>query len=231
METKKSFKADLRNKQGLFFQIGLLVAIGVTLLAFNYSKPGLTNKIDLSTNVSYDDMDLVPVDRTERKPEEKELPKPQARAIEIVDDITPIDETIDIQSTEGSEEIGVIQIPIAPEPEDNDESVVFYVVEEDPEFPGGKEALMLTIAKSTVYPEAAKELNIQGKVYVSFIVNKLGKVDKVEIARGVDPILDKEAIRVIKSLPDWKPGRQRGKPVNVAFTVPINFQLNYIFEL
>jgi len=100
------------------------------------------------------------------------------------------------------------------------------VVENMPEFPGGDLGLMKFIQKNVRYPAIAKEYNITGKVYVSFIVDKQGNVTNVKIVRGVDKNLDAEALRVVSSLPKYKPGKQRGKPVRVMFTIPINFTLN-----
>ena len=101
----------------------------------------------------------------------------------------------------------------------------FMVVENMPEFPGGDLGLMKFIKKNIKYPKIAKDNNITGKVYVSFIVDKSGSATNVKIVRGVDENLDAEAIRVIKSLPKYKPGKQRGKAVRVMFTIPINFKL------
>jgi periplasmic protein TonB len=106
-----------------------------------------------------------------------------------------------------------------------EEAPAFIVVEEMPIFPGGDAAMMKYIADNIKYPQICKENNISGKVFVNFIINEQGKVDKVKVVRGVDPYLDKEAIRVIESLPDWTPGRQRGKAVRVQFTIPISFAL------
>lgn len=102
---------------------------------------------------------------------------------------------------------------------------VFFIVEEMPEFPGGDLALRKYIANSIKYPEIAQDKGIQGKVYVTFVVSKDGTVANARIARGVDPSLDKEALRVVSSLPQWKPGKQHGENVNVSYTVPINFLL------
>ena len=102
---------------------------------------------------------------------------------------------------------------------------VFFIVEQMPDYPGGEQALRDFIASAVNYPEEAKEKGIEGRVYVSFTIADDGKVTDVKIARGVDPILDKEALRVVSSMPDWKPGMQRGVPVNVQFTVPIIFTL------
>jgi len=101
----------------------------------------------------------------------------------------------------------------------------FMVVENMPEFPGGDLGLMKYIKKNVNYPKIAKEYNITGKVYISFIVDKTGSVTNVKVVRGVDKNLDAEAVRVIKSLPKYKPGKQRGKAVRVMFTIPIKFKL------
>jgi len=102
---------------------------------------------------------------------------------------------------------------------------VFFIVEEMPEFPGGEQALRQHIAGAVKYPVNAQEKGIQGKVYVTFVVSKDGSIADVKIARGVDPSLDAEALRVVNSLPKWKPGKQKGQAVNVSYTVPINFKL------
>jgi protein TonB len=94
-----------------------------------------------------------------------------------------------------------------------------------PDFPGGQLALRKFIAQAIKYPVIAQENGIQGKVFVNFVVAKDGTVTNAKIARGVDPSLDKEALRVVNSLPKWKPGKQGGKPVRVSYTVPINFVL------
>ena len=106
------------------------------------------------------------------------------------------------------------------------ENKIFYAVEEIPEFPGGIKALRKYIATHIVYPEIAKKNGITGKVYVQFIINEKGKIEQVKVVRGVDPSIDKEAIRIIKNLPTWEPGKQGGKPVKVTFTLPINFPFN-----
>jgi protein TonB len=103
---------------------------------------------------------------------------------------------------------------------------VFQVVEEAPEFPGGTQALLDYLRKNIKYPEECRKKNIQGRVMVSFIINKDGTIVEPEVVKGVDPLLDKEALRVISKMPQWKPGVQRGKPVRVKYTVPVNFRLN-----
>lgn len=103
---------------------------------------------------------------------------------------------------------------------------VFFIVEEMPVYPGGDEALRNDLAANIKYPEEAKKAGIRGKVYVTFVVDELGKVTDAKIARGVDPSLDKESLRVINLLKTWQPGKEKGKAVKVAYTVPINYALD-----
>ena len=105
------------------------------------------------------------------------------------------------------------------------DSVVFEVVEEMPDFPGGMKALMEYLSKNIKYPAEAHAKGIQGRVIVCFVVKKDGSIDNIKVVRSVDPYLDKEAIRVITAMPKWKPGKQRGETVNVKFTVPVAFRL------
>ncbi len=150
----------------------------------------------------------------------------------VVDSIKPEDEVqlmtadqaaVEVQDQEVVEEIAIVAEEI--EEEEVEEAEPFVVVEEMPMFPGGEVELLKYIMEHTQYPEVAKENNIQGKVIVRFCVTAKGGVDKVEILKGVDPELDKEAIRVVKTLPAFKPGKQGGKPVPVWYMVPINYTL------
>lgn len=111
------------------------------------------------------------------------------------------------------------------ESEEETEPISFAVVEEKPEFPGGDTALMNFISTNAEYPDVARENEIEGRVFVSFVIDANGKVSNVSVARGVDPDLDREAVRVVRMMPDWKPGKQRGKAVAVTYIVPINFEL------
>ncbi|HQL69987.1 MAG: TonB family protein [Bacteroidales bacterium] len=133
-----------------------------------------------------------------------------------VEDIRTVDSDVDYMIVEEKEE-AIVDECIEP--------IAFTVVEEKPEFPGGDSALLRFIADNVQYPVSAMNSSIEGTVYVQFIINARGKVTKVEVVRGVCQSLDDEAVRVIKMLPDWKPGKQRGKPVNVNFVIPIRFKL------
>lgn len=103
---------------------------------------------------------------------------------------------------------------------------IFVVVEEQPEYPGGQEAMMKFLSDSIVYPDEAKAKGIQGRVICNYVVMKDGSIDDVNVVRGVDPLLDAEAVRVLKSMPAWKPGKQRGQAVNVRYTLPLEFRLD-----
>ncbi len=141
---------------------------------------------------------------------------------EAVELMTADQAQVEVQDLEVVAEVAVVAEEVQ---EDVDAAEPFVVVEEMPIFPGGETALLAFISEHTQYPEVAKENNIQGKVIVRFCVTSKGGVDKVEILKGVDPELDKEAIRVVKTLPAFRPGKQGGKPVPVWFMVPINFTL------
>jgi protein TonB len=151
------------------------------------------------------------------------------------EDIPPTQEELQetnagVTTQEGSGD--VVDLPVE-EPkneviEDPNENQIFVSVEEQPQFPGGEEALMKYLRGSTKYPELEKENSITGTVYVYFVINKEGKVEDAKVQRGVKggPGLDKEALRVINSMPKWSIGRQNGRPAKVQFTLPIKFALN-----
>ena len=150
---------------------------------------------------------------------------------QVVDSIKPEDVkqlmTADQAQTEvtNKEVVEVVQQVKEEVQEAEAEQTPFVVVEEMPMFPGGDPALLAYIAANTQYPEIAKENNIQGKVIVRFCVTSKGGVNQVSVLKGVDPELDKEAIRVVTTLPTFKPGKQGGKPVPVWYMVPIAFTL------
>ncbi|MBQ1858427.1 MAG: energy transducer TonB [Paludibacteraceae bacterium] len=110
--------------------------------------------------------------------------------------------------------------------EQSEEEMVFLVVDEMPAFPGGQEALFKYLTDNVIYPQIAKENGIEGRVICTFVIEPDGSISNVEVVRsGGDPSLDKEAVRVIKSMPKWKPGKQRGQAVRVKFTIPVKFSL------
>lgn len=137
-------------------------------------------------------------------------------------------ETIDFSSEDDKNKVQeIIQAPVVkPADPEDDENYVFQVVEKQPEFPGGNEALMKYLGQNIKYPTVAAQNGIQGRVVCRFTVKRDGSVGDVEVVRkGDHPSLDREAIRVIESMPKWKPGQQRGKAVNCKFTLPVVFKL------
>ena len=146
--------------------------------------------------------------------------------MEIVDDASTIDEDLEILDAEDESENKPVENPSdfgEYGDEDTGDDDIFQIVEDVPTFPFGD--VSKWIAKNVKYPQIAAENNIQGKVFMNFVIEKDGSITDVKVLRGVDPALDKEAIRVIKSMPKWKPGKQRGKPVRVSFNLPITFTL------
>lgn len=217
MQPKKNSEVNLERKRGLFLQIGLVIALLIVLAAFEYKRYEKSAYNLGQLNLDDLEEDIIPITKQEVKPPPPPPPPPEV--IEIVEDEVEIENEAEIEDTESDEdeEIEIIE-------EDDEE--IFMVVENMPEFPGGDLGLMKYIQKNVKYPPIAKEYNITGKVYISFVVDKSGSVTNVKVVRGVDKNLDAEAVRVIKSLPKYKPGKQRGKAVRVMFTVPINFTLN-----
>ena len=215
MEPKKNSEVNLERKRGLFLQIGLVITLLIVLAAFEYKSYEKAAYNLGQLNLDDLEEEIIPITKQEIKPPPPPPPPPEV--IEIVEDDVVIEDEIEIEDTESDEDLEIVE-------EDDEE--VFMVVENMPEFPGGDLGLMKYIQKNIKYPAIAKEYNITGKVYVSFIVDKTGSVINVKVVRGVDKNLDAEAVRVIKSLPKYKPGKQRGKAVRVMFTVPINFTLN-----
>ena len=149
-----------------------------------------------------------------------------AEILTIVDDDANIEETA-IASTEFSESeaIEVKHVEVDLEEEEPEEETIFQVVEVMPEFPGGMAACLKYLSQNIKYPVMAQENGIQGRVIVQFVVNSDGSIVDPVVVRSVDPSLDREALRVIQSMPKWKPGQQRGKAVRVRYTVPVTFKL------
>jgi protein TonB len=216
MIPKKDPKISLENKKGMFFQVGLAVTLIAVLISFEWKSYDKSNYNLGDLNLDDMEEEIIPITRQEVKPPPPPPPPPEI--IEIVEDEVEIENEVEIEETDTDED-EIVEI-------EEDDEEFFMVVENMPEFPGGDLGLMKFIQKNVRYPAIAKEYNITGKVYVSFIVDKQGSVTNVKIVRGVDKNLDAEALRVVSLLPKYKPGKQRGKAVRVMFTIPINFTLN-----
>jgi protein TonB len=227
MEPKKTPRADLEGKRKFFFELGLILAMAICLYGFESTtkKNQLISLGALDKNAVVEE--LTPLVRLEEvKPIIPPLPR-VADLIRIVENDTELDEELDIKDSGGDNYTAIYAEPqlFASKEIERDDATIFYAAEEMPEFPGGYQALLNFLSQNIRYPSIASESGITGKVTVNFVVNKDGSISDATILRGVDQALDKEALRVINSLPKWKPGKQAGKPVRVSFSVPINFKL------
>jgi protein TonB len=228
MEPKKSKKADLEKKKGLFLQIGFVISIGLVLLAFEWtSKP---EEVKGFTQQNTDEVvqESVPVTRQQQQKQPPPPPPPKTtEVIQIVDNDVEIEDELILEETEADQDTKVAIDAFAEEEAEEEEDMeVFVRVEDMPTFQGkGLNAFRNYIQRHVEYPIIAQDNGIQGTVYIKFIVDKDGSISNVTLLRGVDPSLNKEAIEAIKNAPKWEPGKQRGKPVRVSCTVPIAFML------
>jgi protein TonB len=226
MELKKSKKADLESKKGIFLQIGLVIVLGIILAAFEWSsRPNMESTLGELADMDLEE-EIIPITRQQDVKPPPPPPPPQvADVLNIVDDDVEIEDELIIEDAEADQNMEIEIVEFAEEEEVAEEEV-FFIVEDMPSFQGqGQEGFRAWIAKNLRYPEIAAENGISGKVYVQFAVNSKGEVVDAVVVRGVDPALDKEATRVVISSPKWAPGKQRGKAVKVQFTFPINFVL------
>ena len=228
MEIKKTPKADLENKKSTWLLVGYVIVLAFMFIAFEWTKRDI--KIDTSqaiTDLVFEE-EIIPI--TEQ-PEQAAPPPPPAappiaETLTIVEDDADVEETTIATSEETNQAVEIKYVPVAVEEEEPEEQTIFEVVEQMPEFPnGGMAGLMQYLSKNIKYPTIAQENGTQGRVTVQFVVNRDGSIVEAKVLRGVDPYLDKEAIRVISSMPKWKPGMQRGKAVRVKYTVPVMFRL------
>ena len=228
MEIKKSEKASLQNKRLLFVEIGFVLALLVVLLAFEWSSKEKADTSLLAENKELIEEEIIPI--TQETPP----PPPEMAKIPILSDqIDIIDDDIKINdniiNTEDDASLGVeIQDYVEEVKEEvvEEETIPFQLVEEKPKFQGG-DANDFTkwVNQRLVYPDVAKENGVQGRVMLQFTVNTDGSVSGVKVLRGVDPSLDKEAVRVVSMSPKWTPGKQRDRKVKVTYTFPVIFQL------
>ena len=228
MEIKKSEKANLENKKLLFVEIGLIISLLIVYIAFEWtSKETNTSLLENNTQVLVEEeiistnMDTPP-------------PPPAAPKIPVLSDqIDIVDDEIEIEddmfmNLEDNANLGVEIMDYVEVQEEavEEEAIPFQLVEEKPSFQGGDaNQFSKWVNSRLVYPEIAKENGVQGRVTLQFTVEKDGSVTKVKVLRGVDPSLDKEAVRVVSMSPKWKPGKQRDRAVPVTYTFPVIFQL------
>lgn len=229
MEIKKLPEANLQKKKLLFGEIGLIISLGLILMAFEWKSTESSETIVLQEAAAEIEVENIPI-TTEAPPPPPEPAKVPVLSdqIDIVDDDIKIEEDLFL-SLEDTKEMAVeIQDYVAEvyEEEVEEESVPFMLVEEKPSFMGGDaNEFSRWIGKHLEYPEIARENGVQGRVTLQFTVEKDGSLSNIKVLRGIDASLDKEAVRVVSSSPKWKPGKQRDKVVRVTYTFPVVFQL------
>ena len=228
MEVKKSPKADLTKSSTMFLEIGLIVALALVLLAFEWKSKEVKTASLSANDIIAAEEEIIPITEEENivRPKMPTIPI-LSDAIDIVDDDIKVDE--EMFSFEDSEDLGVDMNDYGYEVGEEsveEEAIPFALVEQKPMFQGGDaNAFSKWVNQHLAYPDIAKENGIQGRVTLQFTVGTDGKVSGVKVLRGVDPSLDKEAVRVVSSSPKWTPGKQRDRPVKVTYTFPVIFQL------
>lgn len=224
MESKKSPKADLEGKRIIFTQLGLIITLAAILLAFEWKSYDKTVEGFGERVVEDIPEEIIPITEQKVKPPPPPPPK-KVVVINVVEDDVEVEEDLIIDA-EADEDTEMEEfIPIVVEEEVVEEAPIFTVVESMPEFRGGMQELYTYLGNNIKYPVMAKESGIQGKVYVTFVVEKDGSITDVKLLRGIGGGCDEEAIRVVQSMPKWKPGKQRGKPVRVQYNLPVRFTL------
>ena len=223
MEEKKSPKANLENKKLMFVQIGLIISLAVAWAVFEIKSYDKIEFADVGRTVEVVEEEMVEITKQEQKPQPVEVPK-QTTQIQVVEDDVEVE---DIEINADVDQNEVIEEYVAPEIEEEDiqEAEIFTIVEEMPDFPGGTQKLADYLAKNIKYPQMARESGIQGRVFINFVVEPDGSISNVNVMRSLGGGCDEEAVRVVKSMPKWKPGKQRGKPVRVSYILPVNFKL------
>lgn len=227
MQIKKSEKASLEGNKLVYMLMGLVLVLSLCYVALEWTQKEVT-----TYDQPVDDFGLVEEELDDIQQTQQETPPPPPPpAVQEVEVLNVVEDNVETESIEvTSEDDKDIEIEVAPPVEvvedEEPEDVIFVIVESMPEFPGGPQAMYKFLGENIKYPVIAQENGIQGRVVCQFTVNKDGSLVDIEVVRsGGDASLDKEAVRVIKSMPKWKAGKQRGKPVRVKYTLPVNFKL------
>jgi len=222
MKEKKNQESNLEKKRSTFLVGGLIFACSLSLCSFEWANFSYE---DYHTPLTYES-NFIPQEEIKQtfsaKPI-KQKPKVKSLILEIIDDTDEISEDIEMEIDDlDDEELDIEELGLDDEEVVDDEKV-FIVVEQRPEFPGGTQAMQEFLAKNITYPQLALEAGIKGQVYVTFVVGKDGSVIEAKVLRGIGGGCDKEALQAIKKMPKWKPGKQRGKAVNVQYNMPVVF--------
>lgn len=223
MEIKKTPGADIEKLAGLFFNIGLAVSLLLTITAFEWRFYDDGALVDLG-QVDDNFEDLMEIPPTEQPPP----PPPAIQQPEIVEvpDEEEIEEEIEVNlDVEITESTAIEDVIFEEAPEEEVAEEVFTIVEEQPDPLGGMAAFYQYVNKNIDYPNQAKRMNVEGKVFVQFVIDKDGSITEVKAIKGIGAGCDEAAVKVISGAPKWKPGKQRGRPVKVRMILPITFKL------
>ncbi|MEO9965991.1 MAG: energy transducer TonB [Reichenbachiella sp.] len=224
MELKKNPEISLERRTGMFFNIGLAVSLLLVITAFEwrfYDDGGLVDLGQVDDDFE-DIMEIPPTEQPPPPPPKIELPK----IIEIPDE-EEIEEEIEVDlDVEITEETVIEDIVFEEAPEEEVADEIFDIVEDQPGPPGGMAAFYQYVAKTMKYPNQARRMGIEGRVFVQFVVDKAGNLTEVRAIKGIGAGCDEEAVRVLKNAPRWTPGKQRGRPVKVRMILPITFKLS-----
>ncbi len=225
MNHYKKNKNKLEKLRGIFFQLGLIIAGGLTLLAFEWTSPIYSYDFpDPIEEYEEEDMDFIYIlkKKVVEKPKVKKEPKKvDPNKLEIVSDEEEIkEEKKEEKKKEEKKKEGKKK-----EKKKEKKEEILGNSEIMPQFKGGLEKLFEYLGNNIKYPKRDKNAGIQGKVYITFVVDKKGRIKDVKILRGVSQLIDAEALRVVKAMPNWSPGIQAGNPVSVRYNLPINFTL------
>jgi protein TonB len=222
MITKKSKKSNLENKKAIFFEIGMVLALSIALIAFEWST---TESPANAPIAGWDEIYEEDYNEVIRLEVEKIIMPPQPTyEIVIVDDEVEIEEP-DFDFDIDIDPDAIVIPPLTDEPPVDDD-VPVYFAEEMPRYRNGERINFKRHMQQIVnYPEEAIHLDLEGTVHVQFVVDKHGNIKDIKIIRGIDPLLDNEVIAAIHQSEKWEPGRQNGHAVNVAMSIPIVFRL------
>jgi periplasmic protein TonB len=225
----KTQRPSIEDRRPILFTAGLLLSLSFTLVAFEWQTPITTKHVFTSASAETDNWVFPPVVMLQPVEPVKDRPAPpppaMAKELKVVETHIEMPQTEPLQVT-GPEDLGTMAINGEDEAEDEPYTPPFVKHPEVlPTFCTGEEAMRKKIIDNVRYPQMAIDNNISGVVYVTFVVRADGKIGDVTIVRGVDRLLDAEAVRVVKLLDCFHPGMQAGRPVNVPFTIPIRFKI------
>ncbi len=227
LKPKKTKEADLENKKSTLFLIGMVLALSLTLFAFEWKQP-VKKTVIIQGSADFEPPEDLVIPRTKDERAEAEKPIIKVPVFKVIKDNIKIDDELEWIGEEPEDPVFIDFGSIISPEKDKDEidiDKIFDTVEIMPKFPGGEAALLSYLSRNVKYPLIAQENGIQGRVYVTFVIDENGEISDAVLARSIDSSLDREALRVVKSMPRWKPGKQGNREVKVRYTVPINFVL------